>query len=67
MTKIPPGSLFESIPGGIFALNMGSFESNFISWFVGEQFYCSRGTLRCHKAFLEERSSSPTMHLVKAI
>ena len=41
MTKIPPGSLFESIPGGIFALNMGSFERNFISWFVGAGLCCA--------------------------
>lgn len=60
MIKIPPGSLFESIPGGI-------FERNFISWFVGEQFCCTCETFRYNKAFLEERSSSSTMHLVKAI
>ena len=43
------------------------FTENLMGWFVGEQFYCSRGTLRYHKAFREEQSSSPTTHPIKAI
>ena len=46
---------------------MGSCCTNFVSLFVGAQFYCARKTLRYHNAFREEQSSSPTMHPITAI
>ena len=48
-------------------LKTGSCRTNFVSLAVGAQFYCARKTLRYHKAFREEQSSSPTMHLTNAI
>ena len=38
-----------------------------MGWFVGAELCSARETLRCHKAFREEQSSSPTTHPIKAI
>ena len=38
-----------------------------MGWFVGAELCSARETLRCHKAFREEQSSSPTIRSIGCI